>query len=220
MSMQAPIALPADMRSAVAVLERDGESVRAVLDGEQNRFSRSLEALQQLAVGEGIAIAIVEGLGAIRYGYPAVTQDIDIAVGSNDLSRLLAAAPQYGLKVVWTAESGWHTLSFGDVEINVVPEGGRARRTAPTAIPSPQALGVATGLDYAHLAGWMELKLSSGRQKDRAHLVEVMKMTEASELAAVRAHLQRVHDSYRSLFDELLEEANEEKSQEGERGRR
>jgi hypothetical protein len=188
------------------------------LASEENRFSRALDALQQLSQGEGIPIAIVGGLGAIHYGYPAATQDIDIAVGKSQLDALLASAPEYGFKIAWRGDSGWHTLTHEDVEINIVPEGGRAKSTAPTTIPGPSELGVRQGLDYANLPGWIELKLSSGRQKDRAHIVEIMKKNDRQSLQTAREHVARVHQSYLELFDRLLVEAQEEQAQEHDRG--
>lgn len=208
---------PAILESA-AILARNSESVRAVMATEENRFTRALADLQRLALGERIPIAIVGGLGAIRYGYPAATQDIVIAVAQSHLPQLLLAAPRYGFTIVWEAATGWHTLTHGDVEINVVPEGGKANNKAPTTIPSPAQLGVAQGLDYASLPGWIELKLSSGRQKDRAHVVEVMKKSTSAALQEARTHIAAVHESYVVLFDQLLEEAEEERDQEGQRG--
>ena len=203
---------------SVAVLSRGSESVRAVLATEENRFSRALADLQRLSQGEGVPIAIVGGLAAIRYGYPAATQDIDIAVARDMLEVLVRAAPKYGFNVTWEANSGWHTLMHGDVEINVVPEGGKARDSAPTTIPGPLALGVQQGLEYASLPGWIELKLSSGRQKDRAHVVEVIKKTDDQSIQGVREYLAQVHHSYLELFDQLFEEALEERAQEEQRG--
>jgi hypothetical protein len=205
-----------DIVAAIATLERGSESVRAVMTGESNRFGRALEDLQKLADSEGFPIAIVGGLGAIRYGYPAATQDIDIAVGRDHLDALLRAAPLFGFKVAWEAKSGWHILAHGDVEINVVPEGGKARNNAPTAIPGPVQLGVDAGLGYASLPGWMELKLSSGRQKDRAHVVEVLKISQSDAIGAARRHLAGVHQQYLALFDQLLQQASEEAAQERE----
>lgn len=127
--------LPGEILAAVAVLNRGSESVRAVLHSEENRFTRALADLQRLSQGEGVPIAIVGGLAAIRYGYPAATQDINIAIARDQLETLVRVAPKNGFKVAWEAESGWHTLTHGDVEINVVPEGGIARNTAPTTIP-------------------------------------------------------------------------------------
>lgn len=210
--------LPSAILDAVALLDRGSESVRAVMSNEENRFARALEDLQRLATEENIPLAIVGGLAAIRYGYPAATQDIDIAVARSQLDAFLHAAPKYGFKIAWEAKSGWHTLMHGDVEINVVPEGGKAKNTAPTTIPGPTQLGVLQGLDYASLPGWIELKLSSGRQKDKAHTVEAMKKAAAEAMQTVREHLARVHPSYLELFEQLLAEAAEEKAQEGERG--
>ena len=185
---------------------------------EENRFTRALEDLRRLAAAEGISVAIVGGLAAIHYGYPAATQDIDIAIARSDLDRFLTAAPAYGLKVVWRAESGWHTLTHGDVEINVVPEGGRAKSASPTTIPGPAAMGVGHGLGFASLPAWIELKISAGRQKDRAHVVEVLKKTADLEVEAVRQALNSVDGGYAATFELLLGEAIDERRQEEERG--
>jgi hypothetical protein len=218
MKSSAPTQLSREILDSVAILNRGAESVRAVMATEENRFTRALADLQRLSQGEGIPLAIVGGLGAIHHGYPAVTQDIDIGVARDQLEALVRVAPKYDFKVTWQAKSGWHTLTHGDVEINIVPEGGKARNNSPTTIPGPATLGVQQGLGYANLAGWMELKLSSGRQKDRAHIVEVMKKADPESLQNVRVHLAQVHQSYMELFDQLLEEAQEEKEQEEQRG--
>jgi hypothetical protein len=218
MNQTRPIRLASDILSSVAILDRGSESVRAVMTSEDNRFSRALGDLQRLCYDEGIPIAIVGGLAAIRYGYPAATQDIDIAVAQSQLNALVMAAPAYGFKVAWEAKSGWHTLTHGDVEINVIPEGGKARNTAPTTIPGPIQLGVKQGLGYASLPGWIELKISSGRQKDRAHVVEVMKKSDLEDVRIARDHIEQVHQAYLVIFDDLLEEAEEERNQEKERG--
>jgi uncharacterized protein YbjQ (UPF0145 family) len=216
--MNGGVALDETILAAASILDRGSESVRAVMTGEANRFTSALDALRQLADGAGIPIAIVGGLGAIRYGYPAATQDIDVAIGRADLDRFLEAAPRYGLIVAWEAKSGWHTLTHGDVEINVVPEGAKARNDSPTTIPGPPRLGVPSGLAYASLAGWMELKLSSARQKDRAHLVEALKKASPDDAAEVRNHIAGVDQAYLALFDQLRDEARKEMEQESERG--
>jgi hypothetical protein len=209
--------LSAGIVDSLAILARGAESVRAVMASEENRFTRALADLRRLANAEHIPLAIVDGLAAILYGYPAATQDIDIAVGREDLEKLVRAAPRFGLKVAWEAASGWHTLTHGDVEINVVPEGAKARNTSPTTIPGPVQLGVQQGLEYASLPGWIEHKLSSGRQKDRAHVVEVMKKTSDDQLQLARNHLAAVHQQYLELFDQLLAEPKEEREQENQR---
>ena len=209
-----------ELAAGAVLLERAAESVRAVIHSEDNRFTRAFAALNSLSTSEGIPIAVIGGLAAIRYGYPAVTEDIDIVVARDHLERLLDESPRFGFKVQWRSRSGWHTLRFEDVEINVVPEGGKARDTAPTTIPGPPALGVTQGLDYANLPGWIELKLSSGRTKDRTHIVEVIKTLSPEQLTETVAHIRGVAESYAVLLDQLIVEAAEEVRQESERDQR
>ena len=208
--------LPSHITDTIAILSRGSEGIDAVMGtmhGE-NRFSNALTALQKLAESEGYPIAIVGGLGAIRYGYPAATQDIDVAVSREDLDKLVRCCSSYGFRVAWESKSGWHTLTYGDVEINVVPEGGKARDDSPTTIPGPRQMGVAIGLDYASLECWMELKISSGRQKDRAHVVEVLKKSDQSTVAFIQLHREQVDDSYVLLFRDLHHQAITELEQE------
>lgn len=212
-------ALSPELQAGAALLARGAESIRAVTTAEPNRFTRAFEALNRLAIADGIPLAIVGGLAAIHFGYPAVTEDIDIVVARDDLDRLLADAPHHGFKVQWRSATGWHTLAFEDVEINIVPEGGKARDSSPTTIPGPQALGVAAGLSFSGLAGWVELKLSSGRAKDRTHVVEVLKTLTDAQIAATREYIASVHAQYATLLDQLIAEADDEKRQEQERGK-
>lgn len=216
---QAAHVLSDELLAGAALLQRRSESVRAVKDREQNRFTRAFEALDKLSLATRSPIAIVDGLAAIRYGYPAVTENIEVVVQRDALDKILLEAPQFGFRVKWRSQSGWQTLSFEDVEINIVPEGGRARDTSPTTIPGPAALGVVTGLDYAALPGWIELKLSSGRTKDRTHIVEVLKVLNPQRVAEITAHIECVHEQYAELFRQLIDKAVEERRQEAKRGR-
>ena len=205
--------------NALVTLNRGSEAIAAVLqmNDEENRFVRTLDALKVLAEEEKIAIAIVGDLGAIHYGYPAATQDIDVAIGKDQLERFVQVAPKYGFKIACNASSGWHTLMHGDVEVNVVPEGRKAKDNSPTTIPSPSQLGVPSGLGYANLPGWTELKISSARQKDQAHIVEVLKKCSDATIEQVRNHLLDVHESYERLFIQLSDQAVDERRQEAER---
>ena len=208
-----------EIKSALETLSRGSECINAVrsMNSEENRFTRALEDLQRLAEKEHISLAIVGGLGAIHFGYPAATQDIDIAIDRRNLQSLIEASSRYGLKVAWESKLGWHTLTHDDVEINIVPEGAKARDSSPTVIPGPQKMGLDTGLHYAPIEYWMELKISSGRQKDRAHVVEVLKLADRSTIARIRTYLMSVHAQYEQTFIELLGEAETERQQEKER---
>lgn len=205
-----------DITSALNLLNYRSESIAAVMGSksEANRFFIAIEALDQLTRDNNLPIAIVGGLGAIRYGYAAATEDIDIVVGDSDLEKILGLASNYGFKVVWVAKSGWHTLAFGDVEINIVPEGRKARDAAPTTIPGPAQLGIERGLGYALLPGWVELKISSARQKDFGHIVEVLKKIEPEQIEQISQHLKQIHPEYQASFKQLSAQALAEKQQE------
>jgi len=212
--MNASTTLSDAILETIDILSRGSESVRAVLMGEENRFTRALVDLKVLAEKENIPLAIVGGLGAIRYGYPAATQDIDIVVAKIHRDTILQAAFRHGFTITEQAKTGWHTLMHGDVEINIVPDGAKARTSAPTTIPGPETLGVSHGLGYADLPGWMELKLSTGRQKDKAHIVEVLKTLLPEQFPTVRNRIASVDPAYLRLLDELHVEAMDEKEQE------
>lgn len=127
-------------------------------------------------------------------------------------------APRYGIKIIWHDPLGWHKFQYEEVRIEVVPEGGKPRKDAPTTIPSPQQLGVSEGSDYASLEGWTETKLASGRRLDLADIVQVLKKTAPSAIEKIREDVGQVHSLYLRLFDELAIAAEEEKQQEAERG--
>lgn len=211
---------PTDIRmisAAVAKLERVIAAVHS--PGEQNsEFDRTLDVLKDLARKEGIPIAIIGGMAAIKYGYKRFTDDIDVVVAHSHLDTLIRVAPHYRIKVIWRDPHGWHKFRYEDVPIEIVPEGGRPRKDAPTTIPSPRQLGVVEGAGYASLEGWIETKLASGRRQDQADIVQVLKKTDPAAIERIRTHITGVHALYLRLFDELAAAAEEEKQQEAERG--
>jgi hypothetical protein len=197
------------------------ERMVAAVKGEEppeSKFAKALATLQELARKEGIAMAIVGGLAAIHHGYQRFTKDIDVVVQNGHLDVLTRVAPQYGIKVIWNDPEGWHKLQCEGVPIDVIPEGRKPRKDAPTAIPNPRHLGVREGAGYAGIAGWVETKVGSYRVQDRADIVQVIKVTTPATLRKIRKHLGKAHAIYLRRFEELLEEAQEEKEQERERG--
>lgn len=194
----------------IAAVRRPGQ--------ENSEFDRALGALKELSRKEGIPIAIVGGMAAIKYGYERYAKDINVVVAQRHLDTLIRVAPKYGIKLIAHDPHGWHKFQYEDVRIEVVPEGAKPRKDAPTTIPSPQQLGVAEGLDYASLEGWTETKLGSGRAFDRADIIQVLKKTAPATIEKIREHIGKVHSLYLRLFDELAVAAEEEKQQEAERG--
>jgi hypothetical protein len=199
------------------------ERMVAAVKGEEpteSKFAKALATLQALSRKEGISMAIVGGLAAIHHGYQRFTKDIDVVVNGKNLDLLARLAPHYGIKVIWKDPDGWHKLQCEGVSIDVVPEGRKPRKDAPTAIPSPEQLGVREGAGYAAIAGWIETKLGSYRVQDQADVVQVIKVTTASTLRRIRKHLGKAHAIYLARFDELVEAAQQEQEQERERGGR
>jgi hypothetical protein len=203
---------------AMVNLERLVAAVKGA-DGPESKFSKALATLKTLSRKEDIPMAIVGGLAAIHHGYERFTKDIDIVVRSSHLDIFARVAPQYGIKVIWKDPDGWHKLQCEGVPIDIVPEGRKPRKDAPTTIPGPEQLGVREGAGYAGITGWMETKLGSHRIQDQADVVQVMKVTAPARLTRVRKHLGKVHAIYLRRFDELLAAAKEEQEQERERGR-
>src|SRR6202047_5213026 len=180
---------------AMVNLERMVAAVKAQ-DAQESKFAKALATLQTLSRKEGIPLAIVGGLAAIHHGYERFPKDIDVVVRSGNLDILTRVAPSYRIKVIWNDPEGWHKLQCEGVPIDVVPEGRKARKDAPTAIPGPEELGVREGAGYAGIAGWMETKLGSYRVQDQADVVQVIKVTDAATLRRVRKHLGKEHATY------------------------
>jgi hypothetical protein len=206
-----------DAAEAMVNLERMVAAVKGRAE-QESKFTKALATLQTLSRKEGIPLAIVGGLAAIHHGYERFTKDIDVVVRGAHLDVLTRVAPQYGIKVIWNDPDGWHKLQCEGVPIDVVPEGRKPRKDAPSVIPGPEQLGVRESAGYAEIAGWMETKLGSYRVQDRADVVQVVKVTAAVTLKRIRKHLGKAHAIYLRRFDELLGAAKEEKEQERERG--
>lgn len=200
----------AKLERLIAAVDRPGQ--------ENSEFDRALRVLEELSRKDGIPIAIIGGMTAIKYGYKRYTKDIDVVVAQRHLDTLIRVAPTYGIKVIWHDPRGWHKLQYENLRIEVVPEGAKPNKDAPTTIPSPQQLGVSEGSNYASIEGWVETKLGSGRRQDEADIVQVLKKTDPATIAKIREHITTVHSVYLRLFDELATAAEEEKQQEAERG--
>src|SRR5436190_1663664 len=189
-----------DAAEALVNLERLVAAVKGQ-EAQESKFAKALATLQALARQEGIPLAIVGGLAAIHHGYERFTKDIDVVVGSENLDILPRVAPRYGIKVIWSDPEGWHKLQCEGVPIDVVPEGRKPRKDAPTTIPGPAQLGVRAGAGYAKLSGWIETKLGSFRVQDQADVVSIIKVTTPAALRRTRKQLSKAHASYLRRFD-------------------
>lgn len=217
MSSQALPSADARISNALATLQRLVAAVHR-LGKEDSEVDRALAVLKDLSRKEGIPLAIIGGVAAIKHGYERFTKDIDVVVGQRHLNTLIRVAPQYGIKVIWRDPHGWYNLEHEGVRVEIVPEGAKPNKDAPTTIPGPRQLGVSEGIDYASLEGWIETKLGSDRRQDKADIVQVLKKADSATIQTIRAHIAQIHSLYLRCFDELAAAAEEEKRQEEERG--
>ncbi len=65
---------------------------------------------------------------------------------------------------------------------------------------------MAGALTYIELQGLVELKLAAGRMKDKADVVELLRVN-ADQIVKLREHLVQVHADYVVIFEALLQEA-------------
>ena len=101
------------------------------------------------------------------------------------------------------------------MELRVIPEGANSPRDPPHAPPNPgpKDLGVSAGLGFASFAPWAVMKLVAAREKDRYHLIEVLKRAGEPKRGEVVHLLRTLHPSYLKEFERLVRAAEEEKGQ-------
>jgi hypothetical protein len=65
-------------------------------------------------------------------------------------------------------------------------------------------------LTYVSLPSLIELKLAAARPRDIADVVELMRQND-QQIPLIRKHLLLVHAPYAATFDELIEQAREQR---------
>jgi hypothetical protein len=199
------------------VLHQRAASIRAVRGTEQNVYSLALAALERAASAIDSPVAIIGALAGIRHGSSVTTTAIDIVVALGNMAAFLAAAEAEGLFVKTHAADGRHSLHYlhglDTVAVEILPEGWRAPRDPADAppIPRPRDLGVERGLGYASLQTWVALKLVANRDKDRYHLVEVLKVAGPEEIAACVQAVRKLPSRYLAEFERLVCAAEDER---------
>lgn len=205
--------------SPATVLHQRAAAVRAVIDMDDNVFTRALRSIERAADELAIPIAIVGGLASIHHGARVTTLDIDLVVGRDDADRLLAVVPREGLALRRRSERGWHALAYedegGSVDIHIVPVGERSPRDPEYApvTPPPAELGVDRGVGYANFASWVMLKLVANREKDRYHLIESLQHADQVQISQAVEKLRPLHPSYLRELERLLRAAEDERQE-------
>ena len=116
----------------------------------------------------GITYEIVGGYAVQFYGYVRTTQDLDVVVDDLNLARSALLSTDLFKTVQGNPKQLRHRKT--GVEIDLLAAGTRA---SPTSLPYPFPR---QGQKYASLPTLISLKLGSGRIKDQADVVELIKI--------------------------------------------
>lgn len=204
---------------------RASRSIRAVVTNEDNEFKEALDKIGYISRTYNIPVVIAGGLAVIKYRYRRTTEDIDIVLNAKDVDTFEELALEEGFKLDPDySKRNWKHIVWGEVGssnavgVDLIPAGAKARKEAPTTIPTPEELGVVDGMEYICLSGLMEMKLSSARGKDDADVIELIKLAKPEEIGVCENRLRRVHPDYLKKFVELIIRSKEEMVQEQERG--
>lgn len=179
-------------------------------------------ALKRMAEAEGITIAIIGGAAAAYHGYPRSTKDVDIVVTSPDFQKIMRVAHDYNFysksynpskmcELIYkhNASPDYYELPNGrtiqGVLIEVLEEGMMG-------VPSPQEMGVESGLGFASLKSWVGMKLKADRMQDLADVVQVMKKTPVNVQQEIGEYLYEKGGYLYDSFEYCLKKAHDESS--------
>jgi len=196
---------------------RNMDSAESRPENLPGRYGRVIADLQRLLRATESLSVVAGGWAVWHHGYAGrVTEDVDIVVSKDAIKELERAAGLFGFVFLTPPQGPWPKLQHRDtgIDVDLLPEGGipgTASRPAPVAINAPAAYGaVETSLGYISLPGLVELKLGAGRAKDTADLIEMIKV-HPQRLAELRHHVAQVHPAYALRFDQLVQQAEEER---------
>lgn len=171
---------------------------------------RLAEELARLCREEGVSPIVIGGLAVNHHGYPRFTADVDLLVSRAEAVKLLRRFKQ---------EHGWRRHGEGfkntvlDVGVDVCVEGEPTSPRSAERFPDPASLrSVAIRpLPVPSLAELIALKVMSGRARDDADVVELLKRhrRRIPSLRAAAARRLRTTEARRRL-GALVARAREE----------
>jgi hypothetical protein len=152
---------------------------------------RLVDDLARLCAEAGVKPVVIGGLAVNHHGYMRVTADVDI---------LVARAEVVALYRRLRSEPGWRRYAEGflntalGVGLDVCVEGERTAPRSSEEFPSPAALAVVDvgPLPVPALAELLALKVMSGRARDDADVVELLKRHSSRMTALRRAAARRL----------------------------
>lgn len=150
---------------------------------------RLVDDLARLCADAGVRPVVIGGLAVNHHGYMRVTADVDILVARGEVVALYRK-----LK----SEPGWKRYSEGfkntqlDVGLDICVEGERTAPRSTEEFPAPAELAVVEvgPLPVPALGELLALKVMSGRARDDADVVELLKR-HRTRMATLRAAASR-----------------------------
>jgi hypothetical protein len=198
---------------------REGRDAMQSPQDLPGRFGATIQAVDRVLQAMKCESVLAGGWAVWRLGFAArVTEDIDIVLPAAQIEEFLRVAEASGFESLPQPMRRWPKVRHREsgIKVDILPEGarpGNLKDPAPTTIPHPEAMGAIPGcLRYIRLASLVELKLAAGRHRDRHDVVELI-LANPDSLADIRQHLQTVHVTYVSAFDQLVERAREEEEE-------
>lgn len=198
---------------------QDGRNTMFEPQDLPGRYGRVIKAVDRVLAATRSGAVVGGGWAVWRHGFfGRVTQDVNIVVAAEDVQEVLPAASVSGFQVLSTPKGRWPKMLHKDtgIEVDLLPEGERPgvpTKPAPTTIPHPQSLGATRAkLKYIELPALIELKLTAGRARDEADVVELLRVN-PDQLERIRRHLEHVHADYVAAFDRFAARAAEQQDQ-------
>lgn len=168
--------------------------------------------LQDVCKEAGVSPLLIGGLAVNHFGYARFTADVDLLLTREEAGRLHS---------VLRNRPGWKRYAEGfknthwDVGLDFCVEGERTSPGNAEVFPSPRDLGMVRvrPLPVVSLAGLIALKVMSGRAKDEADVVELLKLhfRRLRSLRRGAARLLSTEEARRNL-DALVARARDERA--------
>lgn len=166
--------------------------------------------LARIARELGVAPVVIGGLAVNHHGYLRLTADIDVLVSRADslpLLRRLRREPGYRRYA-----EGFKNTLLG-VSVDICVEGERTAPGSDQTFPNPSEIETLSvePLPVPALGELIALKVISGRARDDADVVELLKRHRARIAGLVRSASKRLRDAdARRSLSELARRAREE----------
>jgi len=165
----------------------------------------------------GIPYAVVGGMAVSAHGYVRTTDDVDMLVTGEGLTRIHEALEGLGWVPPFAGSKHLRDTTHGvKIEFLVTGEYPGDGKDKPIRFPDPRDVAVVKdGIRYLDLPTLIELKLASGmsRATRRQDLADVQKLIEAVGLD--RGFAERLHEYVRPSFVQLWQELEDERASDG-----